>query len=126
MKKIALTAVAAAGLAAVACAALAQPGAASPVAYTADGKLVAPKDYRDWIFLSSGLDMTYGPSMPAAGQHRFDNVFVDPASYRAFKATGKRPDKTVMVLEVRDAAQDVSINKAGHVQTAEVVGVELH
>lgn len=126
MKKLVLAAAAAASLAAIGFAALAQAPATSPVAYAADGKLVAPKDYRDWIFLSSGLDMTYGPSMPAAGQHRFDNVFVDPAAYRAFKATGKWPDKTVMVLEVRDAGQDVSINKAGHVQTEKVVGVELH
>jgi hypothetical protein len=63
--------------------------------------------------------------MPAAGQHRFDNVFVDPAAYRAFKATGNWPDKTMMVLEIRNAAQDLSINKAGHVQT-EVAAIELH
>ena len=24
-------------------------------AYTADGKIIPPKDYRDWVFLSSGL-----------------------------------------------------------------------
>lgn len=93
--------------------------------YGADGRLIAPKDYREWIFLSSGLDMTYGPAGPPPGQHSFDNVFVDPASYRAFLKTGVWPDKTVMVLEIRNAAQDLSINKAGHVQTG-TRAVELH
>jgi len=35
--------------------------------FTADGKLEFPKDYRTWIYLSSGLDMTYGPNAPMAG-----------------------------------------------------------
>jgi hypothetical protein len=110
---------------AIALAATAQPQPSGPVAYAADGKLVAPKDYREWIYLSSGLDMTYGPAGPPPGQHAFDNVFVDPAAYRAFMKTGVWPDKTVMVLEVRNTAQDMSINKAGHVQTG-VRAIELH
>jgi hypothetical protein len=119
-------------LLALAAAAIAAAGAASaiaqtagPLAYDSKGMLVAPADYRDWIFLSSGLDMTYGPAMPPPGVHRFDNVFVNPEAYRAFKSTGAWPDKTIFVLEVRNAAQDVSINKAGHVQT-DVAAIEIH
>src|ERR1700676_5607769 len=44
--------------------------------------LVRPTDYREWIFLSSGLDMAYNPppsSNPSSGaraeQHTFTNVF---------------------------------------------------
>ena len=39
-----------------------------------------PTDYREWVFLSSGLGMTYGPAGPAdaSGNPRFDNVFVTP------------------------------------------------
>jgi hypothetical protein len=120
-----VTLAAAAGCLAIAMAATAQPAPADPLAYAADGKLVAPKDYREWIYLSSGLDMTYGPAGPPPGQHAFDNVFVDPAAYRGFVKTGAWPDKTVMVLEIRNTAQDLSINKAGHVQTG-VRAVELH
>ena len=29
--------------------------------YTADGQLILPSDYREWVFLSSGLGMTYNP-----------------------------------------------------------------
>ena len=111
---------------ALAFAAAAQPKpAAGPLNYAADGTLIVPADFREWIFLSSGLDMTYGPAGPPPGQHSFDNVFVDPAAYRAFMSTGAWPDKTVMVLEIRNTAQDLSINKAGHVQTG-VRAVELH
>ena len=125
MKSTNLVLVLAAAGAAIALTAAAPTPAAGPLAYAADGKLVAPKDYREWIYLSSGLDMTYGPAGPPPGQHSFDNVFVDPASYRSFLKTGAWPDKTVMVLEVRNTAQDLSINKAGHVQTG-VRAVEVH
>jgi hypothetical protein len=109
---------------AVAITAPAQSQSKAAVAYAADGKVVAPTNYRDWVFLSSGLDMTYGTAAPE-GAHRFDNVFVDPASYRSFQANGVWPDKTVMVLEVRNAGQNVSINKAGYMQQS-IAGVQLH
>jgi len=92
--------------------------------YNREGRLLRPRDYREWIFLSSGLGMTYGP-LAAPGEPRFDNVFVNPAAYRAFRATGHWPDKTVLVLEVRAAQSKGSINQGGHFQ-AELVGIETH
>jgi hypothetical protein len=84
--------------------------------YNADGQLILPSDYREWVFLSSGLGMTYqtshGQTDPA-----FTNVFVNPAAYRSFIATGKWPDKTVLVLEVRASASKGSINQAGSYQS---------
>src|SRR5581483_355505 len=49
--------------------------AASPIAYTADGKLQFPADYRTWVYLSSGMDMSYSEGAGGANQHLFDNVF---------------------------------------------------
>ena len=101
--------------------------AASPtpaVVYTADGKLVFPKDYRTWIYLSTGMDMAYVDGPPPS-QHIFDSVFVDPASYAAFQKTGTWPDKTIMVLEVRKGQGRGSINKGGQFQ-ADRVGAEVH
>lgn len=94
--------------------------------FTADGQLVAPKDYREWMFLSSGLGMTYGPLSAAgatAANPRFENVFVNPSSYRAFLKTGIWPDQTIFVLEIRSSASKLSINKDGRVQT-DIAGVE--
>ena len=84
--------------------------------FTRDNRLVLPKDYREWIFLASGLGMTYG-TPEAARQQNFDNVFVHPAAFREFVRTGHWPDHTVFVLEVRAAAEKGSINTAGHYQT---------
>src|SRR5450432_1573320 len=68
--------------------------------YTSNGLLKRPADYREWIYLSSGLGMTYGK--PGSDDNpQFDNVFVNRAAYKNFKATGKWPDKTIFILEVR-------------------------
>lgn len=95
-------------------------------AYTASGNLVAPANYREWIFLTSGLDMSYASASQPPDHHMFDNVFVNPASYRAFLATGTWPDQTTFVLEIRGADSPVSINKRGHTQSTEAMGHELH
>ena len=105
-------------------AAMAQTPAAGP-AYTPKGELQYPADYRRWVYLSSGLDMSYRPGPPMPGMSQFDNVFVDPAAYDAFVRTGTWPDKTVMVLEARRGEQNGSINKAGRFQT-ERIGLEVH
>jgi hypothetical protein len=93
--------------------------AADKAQFTKDGALVAPSDYREWIFLSSGLGMTYGPNAPAPGAPlRFDNVYVNPSSYREFLRTGAWPDGTMLVLEIRDSESKGSINRHGRYQTA--------
>jgi hypothetical protein len=89
-----------------------------------------PADYREWIYLTSGLDMTY--TQPGAvgltAEHKsvFDNVFVNPDAYKTFKATGTWPDKTTFVLENRTGESDVSINKVGKTQSADITGLEIH
>ena len=92
--------------------------------YTEDGQLRLPEDYREWVFLSSGVGMTYGPVGAGRGfPPMFDNVFVAPPAYRSFLETGHWPDKTLFVLEVRYATSHGSINRDGHFQT-DVSGVE--
>ena len=94
-------------------------------AYTSDGRLRLPGDYREWVYLSSGFDMSYNPGAQPE-QHVFDNVFVNPEAWRAFQATGKWPDKTMLVLEVRGAEGKGSINQKGNFQGAEAMGLEVH
>ncbi len=90
--------------------------AAAGPEFTADGKLTRPSDYREWIYLSSGLGMNYADSAREANDPVFDNVFVEPAAYRAFLATGKWPEKTMFALELRQSATEGSINKGGRFQ----------
>ena len=94
--------------------------------YTVDGRLKFPVEYREWIYLTSGLDMSYAPKAAAATHSVFDNVFVNPSAYRAFLKTGKRPDGSVFVLENRRAEANRSINTRGQTQSVEVMGMELH
>ncbi|WP_158943567.1 cytochrome P460 family protein [Granulicella sp. S190] len=96
------------------------------LSYTADGQFKMPEKYREWIFLSSGLDMSYSPKTSMAGHSMFDNVFVNPSSYRVFQQTGTWPDKTTLVLEQRGAQGASSINKNGHTQSPEIMALEVH
>src|SRR6266403_994763 len=57
--------------------------------YTSDNRLLPPSDYREWIFLSSGLGMSYSAQ---AGHEMFTNVFVPQWAYREFMKSGKWPD----------------------------------
>jgi cytochrome P460 len=102
-----------------------ESSANSPV-YTADGSLKFPAQYREWVYLTSGVDMSYSPNAMGMDHSMFDNVFVNPEAYKAFLMTGTWPDKTMLVLEARKAGTKASINKSGHYQTGEVMGREVH
>lgn len=94
-----------------------QPASDGPM-LQAEHKLEFPSNYREWMFLSSGIGMNYGPNAPAEGAPQsFTNVYVNPSSYKAFMTTGKWPDRTMFVLEIRGSATEGSINKTGRFQT---------
>lgn len=95
-------------------------------AYSDDGQLKFPENYRQWIFLSAGVDMSYNPGAQTAAHPVFDNVFVNPSAWRAFQETGTWPDKTMLVLENRGGESGHSINVRGTTQSADVVGLEVH
>ncbi|WP_128912630.1 cytochrome P460 family protein [Granulicella sibirica] len=95
--------------------------------YTKSGELIAPTNYRQWIFLTSGFDMTYRERKGAPDHSMFDNVFVNPEAYASFLETGTWPDKTVLVLENRGAQEKGEvIVKGGRFQGTEVMGLEVH
>jgi Cytochrome P460 len=93
--------------------------------YTSDGQLKFPGHYRDWVYLTTGFDMSYNPAM-RMGHHMFDNVFVNPEAYKAFVDTGTWPDKTVLLIEGRGAESKGSINQAGNYQGSDVLAIEVH
>ena len=91
--------------------------------YTGDNHLLRPTDYREWIFLSSGLGMSYSTQ---PGHEMFTNVFVPQWAYQEFLKSGKWPNKTIFVVEDRFATSKGSINKVGHYQTDSMgIGVEV-
>lgn len=98
-------------------------------AFNDGGALIRPVDYREWVYLTSGLGMSYGPATPqaaTAGAPRppvFDNVFVNRAAYRAFLQSGRWPDGATFILELRRGQSHVSIDNAGQTQGA-LVAIE--
>lgn len=100
---------------------------ATAPSYAKNGDMLPPSHYREWIYLTSGIDMSYSPkAMDMGGMSMFDNVFVNPEAYRSFLATGTWPDKTVMILEGREARSKGSINHSGHFQAVGVMDFEVH
>ncbi|WP_435009468.1 cytochrome P460 family protein [Tundrisphaera lichenicola] len=100
------------------------PSDAEGPRYAGDGRLVRPPDYREWAFVTSGLGMTYGPAKADDERSpRFDNVFVSRPAYREFLKSGTWPDRTMFILEVRQAQSNVSINNGGRTQ-GEIVAIE--
>ncbi len=101
------------------------PRASGPE-YTSDGQLKLPEHYREWVYLSTGFDMSYSASTMQMDNHTFDNVFVNPEAYKAFVENGTWPDKTMLVLESRKAEGKGSINQRGNFQSTTVSGVGVH
>jgi hypothetical protein len=107
-----------------ACTALLLAGAATCLAdpapsFDASGELARPADYREWIYLTTGLDMFYGPiaaAMRRDGGSVFSNVYVTPDAYREFMRSGIWPEKTMFILEARRAETAASIDNVGKSQ----------
>ncbi len=89
--------------------------------YVNGNNLVRPPDYREWVFIGSGLGLTYDQG--ANSSTTFTNVFVNPAAYRGFMNSGRWPDKSVFVLEFRASATEAPPNTGGRFQTR-LVGLE--
>jgi hypothetical protein len=101
-------------------------------AFTATGAVRRPTDYREWVYVTSGLGMSYAPEAQAAAAPPpgttgrppvFDNVFVNRQSYRAFLESGRWPDGTMFILELRRGERHVSIDTGGQTQGS-VLGIE--
>ena len=105
-----------------------QPPTSDTPAYTTSGDLKFPTNYPEWVFLGTGLDMSYtsDKAVGEGGTSMFNTVYANPSAYKSFKQTGHWPEGTMLVLEDRGATGASSINKRGKTQSGEVMGVEIH
>jgi hypothetical protein len=87
-------------------------------------EMIFPENYREWVWLSSGLGMSYDTSTENPNPN-FDNVFVSPDAYHSFVSSGIWPNGTVFMLEIRGSRGQGSINQAGHYQ-GDLEDVEAH
>lgn len=67
--------------------------------YNERGQLIRPVGHREWIFLGAPVtpnDMNDGQ----AAFPEFHNVYMDPASYAAYRRTGQFADGTIILKEL--------------------------
>jgi hypothetical protein len=83
--------------------------------FNSKNELIAPANYREWVFLSSGLGMSYSPE--GADHPMFTNVFTPRWDYDEFQKSGKWPNGSMFVVEDRGSETKGSINHGGHFQT---------
>jgi hypothetical protein len=80
--------------------------------YTPSGDLVLPNGLETWVFVGSNLGLFYTPDAaaaasappPRAPRQQFHNVSINKAAYDHFLANGQFPEKTVLVMQVLEAA----------------------
>jgi Cytochrome P460 len=80
--------------------------------YTPGGDLLLPNGFDTWVFVGSNLGLSYTPDAaavasappPRAPSQQFHNVSINKAAYDYFSANGRFPDRTVLVMQVFEAA----------------------
>lgn len=71
-----------------------------PPVYNEAGELIQPKDFREWVFIGAPLT-PHGLNNGRANFPEFHNVYTQPAAFKAYRATGKWPEGTMMVKELQ-------------------------
>lgn len=89
-------------------------------------QLSFPSDYRQWVYLSSGLDMQYTGEPGFSCKNKegkdgpcpkmFENVFVRREAYDGFVKNKIWPAGTIFILERRCSVQKASIDTSGSTQ----------
>ena len=91
--------------------------------------------FETWVFVGSNLGLSYTPDAAAAAsapppraprQQQFHNVSVNKAAYDYFSANGRFPERTVLVMQVFEAADKEPRNVlASGVFNGRRVGLEV-
>jgi hypothetical protein len=68
--------------------------------FNTQNELEQPKDFREWIFIGAPFT-PHGLNNGKANFPEFHNVYVQPAAFKAYRATGKWPEGTMMVKELQ-------------------------
>ena len=63
-----------------------------------ENEILLPANYRSWVAIAPST-----PGMPTHPQnHLVSRIYVEPSAYEGFVKKGAWPDRTVIVLELRD------------------------
>jgi hypothetical protein len=90
--------------------------------FNAQGELIRPVGYREWIFVGTPLtpnDMNNGK----AAFPEFHNVYIDPLSWAQWKINGQFPDGTLIIKELVSVGSKQATSGNGYFQ-GEYIGLE--
>jgi hypothetical protein len=90
--------------------------------YDADGNLVLPEGYREWVLVGSSLGLSYAEG--AQGRDVFHATLMEPTAYRHVVATGEFREGTMLALVLQGIGTDAPPARSGRF-ASNVVGVEL-
>ncbi len=68
--------------------------------YTAEGELMLPKNFAEWIYVGSPLT-PHGLNGGKAGFPEYHNVYIEPGSYEIYKKTNVFPEGTILFKELQ-------------------------
>jgi len=68
--------------------------------WTADGKLILPEGYHEWVFIGSPLT-PHALNDENAPFPEYHNVYVQPQAFRAYRETGEFPEGTILLKELQ-------------------------
>jgi hypothetical protein len=68
--------------------------------FTANGNLILPKNFNEWIYVGSPLTPD-GLNAGKAGFPEFHNVYIEPGSYGIYKRTNVFPEGTILFKELQ-------------------------
>ena len=79
---------------------------------TSGGDLLLPSGFDTWVFVGSNLGLSYTPDAATAAsapprrapRQEFHNVSINKAAYDYFSVNGRFPERTVLVMQVFEAA----------------------
>ncbi len=91
--------------------------------FTMDGdKLQRPTDYRKWVYVGTPTtpnDMNNGK----AAFPEFHNVYIDPTSYKHWKATGEWREGTILIKELVSVGTKAAVSGNGYFM-GDFIGLE--
>lgn len=68
--------------------------------WAANGDLILPVGYREWVFVGSPLTPN-ALNGGKAGFPEYHNVYIQPQAYKIYNETGKFPEGTIMLKELQ-------------------------
>lgn len=98
--------------------------------FTADGKLIRPTGYREWVQVgaSTGLSYNKPQQLPAAGEApgMFHNVYLQPWAYRYVMDHGAFPENAMFVMTFYEASKKSAPARFGFYEGDRISGFEVH